>query len=175
MKKAIFLDRDGTLNVDIHYAHKKEDCKLVEQNIWKILQKFREAGYLLIITTNQAGIDKWYYGEEDFWSFMKELENQLDIVFDATYFCPFHPDFSGEKPCRKPNNGMILQAKKEFDIDLKASFMIGDNEKDVISGKKSGCTTILINTNDFDVESFASKPNFAVDSWEEIKSIILPS
>ncbi len=104
---------------------------------------------------------------------MSELERQLNIKFDKTYFCPYHPDFSGDFPCRKPNNGMILQAKKEFDIDLQKSFMIGDNEKDIISGKKSNCKTILINTQHLEGEKLKEKPDFIANNWQEIENYIL--
>ncbi|PID84003.1 D-glycero-beta-D-manno-heptose-1,7-bisphosphate 7-phosphatase [Candidatus Gracilibacteria bacterium] len=173
MKKAIFLDRDGTLNVDIGYAYKVEDCALIEDDIAKVLKKIQKKGYLLIITTNQAGIDKGYYREKNFWEFMRELERQLGLQFDGVYFCPYHPDFSGNFPCRKPDNGMILQAQKEFNIDCKASFMIGDSEKDMAAGKKSKCKTILINTQDLNSNTFKTKPDFTVRTWQEIESIIL--
>ena len=173
MKKAIFIDRDWTLNTDIWYAYKVDDCVLVEPWIWEMLHKFRAEWYLLVIITNQAWIDKWFYNEDDFNLFMKELERQLNVVFDWIYFCPFHPKFSWESECRKPNNWMLLNAQKDLDIDLDNSFMIWDNFKDVEAWRKSGCKTIMINTNNFDLEESDVKPDFLVNKWSGIEKIIL--
>jgi D-glycero-D-manno-heptose 1,7-bisphosphate phosphatase len=172
-KKAIFLDRDGTLNVDIWYAYKIEDCHLIEKWIWNILQQFRNKWYLLIIITNQAWIDKWFYCKKDFDLFMIELSKQLNIDFDEIYFCPYHPDFTWLRSCRKPNNWMILQAEKDFNIDLKKSFMIWDNFKDIESWKKSNCKTILINTQNLNIDDFEIKVDFITSKWNEIEKIIL--
>ena len=172
MKKAVFLDRDGTLTDESVYPNfYSENCKLVEKNIWKVLKNLKEKWYLLVIITNQAWIDKWYYTEKDFWKFMKELEEQLDLKFDEIYFCQYHPDFSWESECRKPNNWMILQAQKDLNIDLKKSFMIGDSEKDIIAWDKSWCKTILYNGKGLDIDKFKIKPNFIVDSWREIEKL----
>jgi len=174
MNKAIFLDRDGTITDESCYPNFfVENCKIVEKNIWEILKKLKKAWYLLVIITNQAWIDKWYYTEKDFWNFMKETEKQLDIKFDGIYFCPYHPDFSGTYPCRKPNNGMILQAQKELNIDLKNSFMIWDSEKDIIAWSKSWCKTILYNSQKLDINNFETKPDFVASSWNDIEKFIL--
>jgi D-glycero-D-manno-heptose 1,7-bisphosphate phosphatase len=173
MRKAIFLDRDGTLNIDIWYAYKKEDCQLVEENVWDILRKFQGLWYLLIIVTNQAGIDKWYYEEKDFYLFMDKLKEKLQITFDGIYFCPYHPDFSWESILRKPNNGMLLQAQIDFGIDFSKSFMIGDNEKDIQAWAKSWCTTILYNSQKLSLNTFKNLPDFCVESWREIERIIV--
>jgi D-glycero-D-manno-heptose 1,7-bisphosphate phosphatase len=172
MKKAIFLDRDGTLNIDIWYAYKKEDCTLVESGVWDILRRFQQKWYLLIIVTNQAGIDKWYYKENDFHLFMWELQKQLGIAFDGIYFCPYHPDFSWESILRKPNNGMLLQAQRDFDIDFSLSYMIGDNEKDIQAWQKSWCKTILYNSQNLNLKDFKNMPDFCTRSWKEIEKII---
>ncbi len=173
MKKAIFLDRDGTLNIDIWYAYKIEDCFLVEEWIWSILQKFKDKWYLLVITTNQSGIDKWFYKKEDFDLFMIELEIKLNIKFDWIYHCPYHPDFTWLLKCRKPNNWMILQAKKDLNINLEKSYMIWDNFKDVESWKLSNFITILINTQNLNTDNLEVKPDFIVSKWNKIEKIIL--
>ncbi len=172
MKKAIFLDRDWTINIDNWYTYKVEDCKLIDKNIWKILKSLQQIWYLLIIVTNQAGIDRGYYKEEDFRKFMKELEKQLGIKFDWIYFCPYHPDFSWDHNCRKPNNWMIVKAQQDYNIDLESSYMIGDTEKDIIVGKISNCTTILINTKNITSNTLREKPDFIVKNWKEIEKII---
>ncbi len=174
MNKAIFLDRDGTITDESCYPDFfAKNCKLVEENIWEVLKEFRKDWYLLVIITNQAWIDKWYYTEKDFWEFMKKTEELLKIKFDKIYFCPYHPDYSWKYPCRKPNNWMILQAKKELNIDLEKSFMIWDNKKDIIAWKNSKTKTILYNSQKLDINNFENKPDFVANNWEEIKKFIL--
>ncbi len=173
MNKAIFIDRDGTLTDESCYPNFfLENCKLVERNIWDVLKKFKKKWYLFVVITNQAWIDKWYYTEKDFWDFMKELERQLDLKFGWIYFCPYHPDYSWESECRKPNNWMLLQAQKDLNIDLKKSFMIWDNEKDIIAWNKSWCKTILYNSQNLDINKFKFRPDFVVNNWEEIEDLI---
>jgi len=173
MKKAIFLDRDGTLNVDIWYAYKIKDCFLIEKWIWNILQKFKDKWYLLVIITNQAWIDKWLYNNNDFNLFMNELSSKLNISFDWIYFCPYHPDFTWLRKCRKPNNWMIMKAEKDLNIDLINSYMIWDSFKDIQAWKKSHCTTILINTQNLNTIDSEIQPDFVVSKWNEIEKIIL--
>jgi len=101
-------------------------------------------GYLLFIITNQAGIARGYYTEEQFhvlidWM-IKQFENQ-GVLIKKVYLCPYHPDFTGGCECRKPNPGMILQAAKEFDIDLSESILIGDKESDIEAGERAGVKT----------------------------------
>jgi len=172
MNKAIFIDRDWTItDEDCYPKFFPENCKLMEQNIWEVLQKIKKIWYLLIIITNQAWINKWYYNEKDFWEFMKETEMKLNIKFDKIYFCPYHPDYSWTYPCRKPNNWMILQAQKDLNIDLEKSYMIWDSEKDIIAGKKSWCKTILYNSQK--LQTLKEKPNFIANNWQEIEKFIL--
>jgi len=171
MNKAVFIDRDGTITDEACYPNFfPENCKLMEQNIWEVLYKLRKAWYLLIIITNQAGIDKWYYTEKDFWEFMKETEKKLNIKFDKIYFCPYHPDYSWTYPCRKPNNWMILQAQKDLNINLEKSYVIWDSEKDMVAGKKSWCKTILYNSKDLNI---TWNSDFIVYTWKSILSKIL--
>jgi len=172
MNKAIFVDRDWTITDESCYPNFfPENVRLLEKNIWEILKKFKDNWYLIIVITNQAWIDKWYYTEKDFWNFMKETENQLNFKFDAIYFCPYHPDYSWNFPCRKPNNWMFLQAQKDFNIDLERSFMIWDSEKDIQAGKKSWCKTILYNSKN--LNNLQIKPDFIANNWTEVENFIL--
>ena len=173
MNKAIFLDRDWTLTDESCYPDFfAKNCKLMEKNIWEILKKLKEKWYLLIIITNQAWIDKGYYTKKDFWNFMEELQKQLDFKFDWIFFCPYHPDFSWNYPCRKPNNWMILEAWKKFDIDLKKSYMIWDSKKDIEAWKKSNCKTVLYNSKNLDIKNFEEKTDFVIKNFEELLKII---
>ena len=148
--KAIFLDRDGTLNLDTHYAHKVEDMKILPGVVdgLKIMKRY---GYKLIVVTNQGGIGKGLYKEEDVHKFHDAMIRELErdgVKIDAFYFCPHHPSTS-DCECRKPKTGMIDQAIKEFGIDTSKSFMIGDNESDIGVGHKAGCKAILVKTGNY--------------------------
>jgi len=135
--KAAFLDRDGVINIDKSYVHKVEDFEFID-GVFEALKFLQDRGYLLIVVTNQSGIGRGYYSEEDFQiltSYMlKELKkNGIDIA--KVYHCPHSPDAKCE--CRKPAPKMLLDAKKEFDIDMQNSIMIGDKKSDIQVGKNA--------------------------------------
>ncbi|MBP1991144.1 D-glycero-alpha-D-manno-heptose-1,7-bisphosphate 7-phosphatase [Paenibacillus eucommiae] len=142
--KALFLDRDGVINVEKNYVHKIEAFEFVE-GIFELTKYFQDMGYLLIVITNQAGIAKGFYSEKDLsiltiW--MIEEFNKRDITISGVYYCPFHPEGLGEykkqSNCRKPEPGMILQAAQDFKIDLSESLLIGDKESDIEAGFRAG-------------------------------------
>lgn len=153
MNKAIFLDRDGTINEDKGYAYKIEDMEFVNSAV-QGLQRIKKLGYKLIIVTNQAGIAKGKFTEEDYFAFRDELQRRLNkegINIDAEYFCPHHTEGTIEKykiicNCRKPKSGMLEQAAKDFNLDLKKCWMIGDTELDILTGKNVRCRTIQVFT-----------------------------
>ena len=130
-KRALFLDRDGIINVDHGYVYKIESFEFSE-GIFDLIKLFTDAGYIIFIVTNQSGIGRGYYSEEDFTTltnWMIEKFNDKNIKIEAVYHCPHSPE---EKcHCRKPETGMIEQALKEYDIDLKHSWMIGDKSSDL--------------------------------------------
>jgi len=152
MNKALFLDRDGVINIDKGYVHKIEDFEFID-GIFDICEFFQKEGFLIFIITNQAGIARSYYSEKIFqyltnWM-LKEFEKR-GINITKVYYCPHHPDFTGKCKCRKPNPGMILTAKKEFDIDLENSILIGDKISDIEAGKNAGIgLNILFNQTNF--------------------------
>jgi len=143
--KAIFLDRDGVINIDKSYVCKIEDFEFVD-GIFEVLHYFRKLGFLLIVVTNQSGIGRGYYTSEDFekltaWK-LKALEKE-GIFIDEVYHCPHDPD-SG-CGCRKPSPNMLLKAKEKFNIDMQSSWMIGDKKSDIDVGYNAGVkNTILI-------------------------------
>lgn len=149
MNKALFLDRDGVINKEKNYLYKIEDFEFIE-GVFETCRYFQNQGYLLIIITNQAGIARNKYNLQDFadltqWM-IKELEQQ-NITISKVYYCPHHPDFSGECECRKPNPGMILDAQQEFNIDLSQSILVGDKNSDIKAGINAGIkNNILITT-----------------------------
>lgn len=150
MRKAIFLDRDGTLNPDPGYISDPADFELFP-GVPQALARLKKAGYLLILITNQSGISRGMINPQQLELVHQKLQNLLaaeNVTLDAIYFCPHHPEYPlhgiTECECRKPQPGMILQAKKDFDIDLAASYVIGDRRKDIQIGINAGVRPICI-------------------------------
>lgn len=143
--KALFLDRDGVINVEKNYVYKIEDFEFMD-GIFEVMRSYQEQGYLLIVITNQAGIGRGYYTEEDFnmlneWMLKRLADEGIHIT--KVYHCPYHPEYGireykKDSFDRKPNPGMILRAAKEFEIDLDASILVGDKESDIQAGKRAG-------------------------------------
>jgi D-glycero-D-manno-heptose 1,7-bisphosphate phosphatase len=158
-QKAIFLDRDGTLNKYVGFLRKTDEMELLP-GVAEAIRKINASGYLAIVITNQPVVARGEVTFEGLEEIHRKLETELGkegAYIDALYYCPHHPDkgFEGERPeykidcdCRKPKPGLILQAAKDFNIDLSQSYMIGDNVTDVESGKNAGCKdSILVETN----------------------------
>ena len=140
MNKALFLDRDGVINIEKDYLYKISDFEFVD-GIFDLCRHYQSLDYLIIVVTNQSGIAREYYSENDFnilTAWMIDEFRKNSILLSGVYFCPHHPDISGNCSCRKPNPGMLLDAQKEFDIDLKSSIMIGDKERDIEAGLYAG-------------------------------------
>ena len=152
MKKAIFLDRDGTINVEKDYIYKSEDLVFEEGTI-EALKTFKNLGYILIVISNQSGIARGYFTEEDLNIFnnnMNKILKKNGIEITEFYCCPHHPDGIGEYKkvceCRKPNNKMIEDAIKKYNIAREKSYMIGDKTSDIGAGLKSNLKTVLVKT-----------------------------
>jgi len=152
MKKAIFLDRDGTINVEKDYIYKSEDLVFEEGTI-EALKTFKNLEYILIVISNQSGIARGYFTEEDLNIFnnnMNEILKKNGIEITEFYCCPHHPDGIGEYKkvceCRKPNNKMIEDAIKKYNIAREKSYMIGDKTSDIGAGLKSNLKTVLVKT-----------------------------
>src|SRR3989344_4466594 len=142
--KAILLDRDGVVTEDIGYVHKIEDFNF-EKNAVEGLKLLKD--YRLIFITNQSGIGRGYFKFEDFLNYTNRVVEELkkhNVKIEKTYVCPHKPEDNCQ--CRKPKTKLIKQAEKEFDIDLKKSFMIGDKAVDVEMGHNAGCKSILVLT-----------------------------
>ncbi|PJG85482.1 D-glycero-beta-D-manno-heptose 1,7-bisphosphate 7-phosphatase [Conservatibacter flavescens] len=153
MNKAIFLDRDGTLNIDHGYVHDIDQFEFIEGSI-EALQQLKAMGYLLVLVTNQSGIARGYFSEDQFLQLTEWMDWSLadrGVDLDGIYYCPHHPEGIGEFRqncnCRKPKAGMLLQGIKELNIDPKQSVMVGDKIDDIIAGKTAGiATNILVRT-----------------------------
>jgi D-glycero-D-manno-heptose 1,7-bisphosphate phosphatase len=140
MKKALFLDRDGVINVEKDYLYRVEDFEFID-GIFDLVTYYQNLDYKIFVVTNQSGIVRDYYSENDFNNLTKWMMSEFskhNIKIEHVYFCPHHPDISGACTCRKPEPGMILKAAKTYNIDLEHSIMIGDKEKDIEAGLNAG-------------------------------------
>jgi len=140
MKKALFLDRDGVINVEKEYLYKIEDFEFID-GIFELCKHYQELGYEIFVVTNQSGIARGYYTEDDFHLLTSWMEKEFvkkDIYIKKVYYCPHHPSISGECMCRKPHPGMLLEAQKEFGIDLEHSILVGDKERDIEAALHAG-------------------------------------
>ena len=181
---ALFLDRDGVINADHAYVHKIEDFHFLD-GIFELCQAAQKKGYKIIIITNQAGIGRGYYSEEDFHhltEWMKEQFLQRGVTIDGVYFSPYHPEhgvghYKKVTDCRKPNPGMILTAQKELDIDLANSVLVGDKESDIQAGENAGVgTSLLFRPNIGKIYAIKYQSDYAVvDSLEHISNFLKPN
>ena len=140
MRRALFLDRDGVINVEKDYLYKVEEFEFID-GIFDLCNYYKKLGYLIFVVTNQSGISRGYYSEEDFSrlsAWMSEEFLKHNIKIEKIYHCPHHPDISGECSCRKPEPGMLLKAANEFNIDLNNSLIVGDKERDIEAGLNAG-------------------------------------
>lgn len=156
-QKAIFLDRDGTINKYVGFLRNIDDFELVD-GVSEAIKKINASGYLAIVVTNQPVIARGevtFEGLETIHNKMETLLGKEGAYLDAIYFCPHHPHsgYEGEVKelkvdcdCRKPKPGMLLKAAEELNIDLSQSYMVGDGENDIKAGKAAGCKTVLLNT-----------------------------
>lgn len=153
MTKALFLDRDGVINIEKNYLYKIEDFEFID-GIFDLCKTYQQDGYIIIVITNQAGIARGYYTEDDFYNltqWMIEEFKHKGILISKVYHCPHHPEFTGECQCRKPNPGMILSAQKEFDIDLDNSILVGDKISDVEAGINAGICKIYLISSEIEI------------------------
>jgi D-glycero-D-manno-heptose 1,7-bisphosphate phosphatase len=170
--KAIFLDRDGVVNKEVNYLFKIEDFEFID-GIFHACQYFQGLGYAIIIVTNQSGIARKYYTENDYqtltkWMLRQFEDNGIEIL--NVFHCPHGPESNCE--CRKPKPGMFLQAKDEHNTDMKKSWLIGDNEVDVIAANAAGIeNTILVRTG-HRIDETKSYARFILDSIQQSKQII---
>jgi D-glycero-D-manno-heptose 1,7-bisphosphate phosphatase len=170
LQPAVFLDRDGTLMEETGYCADPAQVR-VFPGVSEALQHLSEAGYLLILITNQSGIGRGYFSEEAYRAVQAEFERQiLPAHLDAVYFCP---DVTPSH-CRKPSPGMLQEAARDHAIDLARSYMIGDKSSDIEAGQAAGCRTILVQTG-YGREQAGASPTFAAASFADAAILIPPS
>lgn len=150
MNKAVFLDRDGIINVEIgDYIKRFEDFTLTPQ-LGEGLKILQDRGYLLIIITNQGGLAKNLYTVQELdkmHDFLKAEMQKFNVNFTEIYYCPHHPDYNGKCLCRKPDSLMLEKAMAVYNIDPAQSYFIGDKQRDVDAGEKVGVKGVLVEAN----------------------------
>lgn len=142
----MFLDRDGTINFDPGYLGDPAKFRFLPGAI-KALRRLREAGYLIFVVSNQSGIARGFFRDEDLERVHDRMGAALEargITLDGIYYCPHHPD--DRCSCRKPSPKMVMEAARSYHVDLGGSFFIGDRATDIETGKNAGCRTILVLT-----------------------------
>ena len=174
MKKAVFLDKDGTLVENVHYNADPDKVRLTPYAA-EALKQLQDEGFLLIVVSNQSGIALGYFSEADMQLIKETISGMLEderVFLHDFYYCPHLPE---ECECRKPKPGMLLKASEEYNIDLSQSWMIGDILDDVEAGRQAGCRTILIdkgNETEWLLRPDRS-PHFMVDDLKDAAAIIL--
>ncbi|MEM7204418.1 MAG: HAD family hydrolase [Planctomycetota bacterium] len=146
MKPAVFLDRDGTINREVHYLSSPEQFELLP-GVGPSLRRLADAGFLLVVITNQSGIARGYFTEADLAAIHGRMDQDLaafGVTIDRTYHSAGHPD--DDDPDRKPRTGMIDKAVAALDIDRNASWVVGDKTVDILTGTNAAVRTILVKT-----------------------------
>lgn len=164
--RAVFLDRDGTLAKDVHYCSRPDDFELFP-NTAKAIRLLNEHCFKVIIITNQSGVARGYFTEETLAEIHGKMKKELDkegAWVDGIYYCPHHPDDNCD--CRKPKPKLLLQAAKDFDIDLEHSFVVGDLQMDIELGRAVGCKTILVRKEDEATDPDAVVSDLLEAAWK---------
>lgn len=167
-KKVIFLDRDGVINKEVGYLHKIEDFKFID-GVFDACLDFQSFSYQIIIVTNQSGIERGYYTEEDFQTvteWMLDQFKQHNIQILDVFFCPHAPESNCS--CRKPKPGMFNQANDKYDIDMKNSWMIGDKEADIQAANAAGISNTVLVKSGHKIDEKNSKARFILDSIKQV-------
>ena len=169
-KKALFLDRDGIINQDREYPHKPEHIEFYPA-VFDVCRIAIEKGFIIVVVTNQAGVAKGYFTEEDVLALHEWMSGQFQkrgIVIAGFYYCPFHKNgtieaYKRESYCRKPKPGLFLNAAKDLNIDLSKSIMIGDKQSDRIELPELKC---------YIIKSRYTVDNYDFETLEEAKTVL---
>lgn len=153
MERVIFLDRDGTLNEEVNYLYRKEDLRILE-GVPGAIHKLKARGFKIVVVTNQAGVARGYYKEEDvkkLHSYMNELLAASQGAIDHFFYCPHHPyhgigAYKCRCHCRKPETGLLEMAEQYYNVDKERSWMVGDKWTDIQAGIRYGVRTALVGT-----------------------------
>lgn len=170
--KVAFLDRDGVINHEVGYLHKIEDFKFID-GVFDACVHLQTLGYQIIIITNQSGIARGYYTEKDFeivntWMLEKFKQKGVDIL--DVFFCPHGPDSTCN--CRKPQPGMLLQARDKYSVNMKKSWMIGDKEADIKAAYAANINNTILVRSGHLIDEKVSSAQFILDSIKQVQTII---
>jgi D-glycero-D-manno-heptose 1,7-bisphosphate phosphatase len=162
--KVVFLDRDGVINKDVGYLHKISDFRFID-GVFYACQHFQSRGYKLVIVTNQSGIGRGYYQEEDFYKLthwmLSEFHNQGIDLLDV-FHCPHSPELFCK--CRKPQPGMLIDARDKYNINMSESWMIGDKESDIYAANSAGISNTILVKSGYSADEKNTKSKFVLDS-----------
>jgi D,D-heptose 1,7-bisphosphate phosphatase len=176
---AFFLDRDGVLNEDTHFVSKPEDMTLYPWTA-NALKTLENAGFLRVVVTNQSLVARQMATKETLEAIHAKMEKDLaadNASLNAIYYCPHHPDFNENENvenhcnCRKPEPGMLLDASEKLGIDLANSYMVGDNERDILAGKNAGCRTIGVHSGK-GLKNATHLPDYVFENLEEAVNFV---
>lgn len=178
--KAVFLDRDGVINVDTGYVSHSDDFVFID-GVIDACKAIKDKGYQIVIITNQSGIARGYFSEDEFMTLTEWMDWSLadkGVDIDGIYFCPHHPehgigDFKQACDCRKPQPGMIKSAQSHLDIDLSQSYLVGDKLSDLQAGKNAGvATNILVRTGKDVTEEAKDAADHVVDTLADVIALL---
>jgi len=174
MNKALFLDRDGVINKEIEYLYRIEDVEFID-GIFETCRFFQQRDFLLVVITNQAGIARGKYSVEDFNKLNDWMLNEFrrcGVEILKTYYSPYHPTagigpFRKDSFDRKPNPGMILKARDDFELSLRDSILVGDKESDIVAGINAGVGTNVLVKSGLPISEL-SKADFIIESIKDL-------
>ncbi|SMN15301.1 D-glycero-D-manno-heptose 1,7-bisphosphate phosphatase [uncultured Candidatus Thioglobus sp.] len=170
--KVIFLDRDGVINKEVGYLHKIEDFEFID-GVFDVCLNFQSSGYEIIVVTNQSGIERGYYSEEDFqlvtqWM-LEQFKNHGIQILDV-FFCPHGPESNCD--CRKPKPGMFNQANDKYSIDMPNSWMVGDKEADIQAANSVGISNTILVKSGHNIDEKNSKSRFVFNSIKQVSTVL---
>ncbi len=177
---AIFLDRDGTINVDHGYVHEIDDFQFID-GVIDALRELKKMGFLLVLVTNQSGIARGKFTEQQFMQLTEWMDWSLadrEVDLDGIYFCPHHPDavdaqYRQQCDCRKPQPGMLLAAQQQLNIDMAASYMVGDKLDDMLAGNAAGVgIKVLVRTGKKVTDESTAAADWVIDSLADLPARI---
>ncbi|AWV46131.1 D-glycero-beta-D-manno-heptose-1,7-bisphosphate 7-phosphatase [Hafnia alvei] len=177
---AIFLDRDGTINVDHGYVHESDNFQFID-GVIDAMAKLKEMGYALVLVTNQSGIARGMFTEDQFMHLTEWMDWSLadrGVDLDGVYYCPHHPEGTVEEfrqtcDCRKPQPGMLLSAKEELNIDMSASYIVGDKIEDLLAGEAASVgTKVLVRTGKPVTPEAEAKADLVIKSLADLPKAI---
>lgn len=178
--KAVFLDRDGVINIDTGYVSHSDDFEFIE-GVIDACKAIKEKGYQIVVITNQSGIARGYFSEDEFMTLTEWMDWSLadkGVDLDGIYFCPHHPEkgigeLKQDCQCRKPQPGMILSAQSHLDIDLSQSFLVGDKLSDLQAGTNAGISTnILVRTGKDVTDEAIAAADHVVNSLVDVVDLL---